>query len=65
MTNTDANNAVVAIYKSHSEAEAAVKELQCTNWNEHQVRLGRLRRFCKAMEVAILGCHFRRAAGDL
>jgi uncharacterized membrane protein len=33
MTNTDANNAVVAIYKSHSEAEAAVKELQCSNFD--------------------------------
>jgi hypothetical protein len=28
MTHTNANNAVVAIYKSHSEAEASVKELQ-------------------------------------
>src|ERR1039457_6934332 len=28
MTKMNANNAVVAIYKSHSEAEAAVKELQ-------------------------------------
>ena len=28
MTNNNANNAVVAIYKSHTEAEAAVKELQ-------------------------------------
>ena len=28
MTNDNANNAVVAIYKSHTEAEAAVKELQ-------------------------------------
>jgi uncharacterized membrane protein len=28
MRNTNANNAVVAIYKSHAEAEAAVKELQ-------------------------------------
>jgi uncharacterized membrane protein len=28
MTNMNANNAVVAIYKSHSDAEAAVKELQ-------------------------------------
>jgi hypothetical protein len=28
MTNTTSNNAVVAIYKSHAEAEAAVKELQ-------------------------------------
>ena len=33
MTNTDADNAVVAIYKSHSEAEAAVKELQCSNFD--------------------------------
>ena len=28
MTNDNVNNAVVAIYKSHTEAEAAVKELQ-------------------------------------
>ncbi len=28
MTNDNANNAVVAIYKSHTEAEAGVKELQ-------------------------------------
>ena len=28
MTNTNVNNSVVAIYKSHAEAEAAVKELQ-------------------------------------
>ena len=28
MTNNNANNSVVAIYKSHAEAEAAVKELQ-------------------------------------
>ena len=28
MTDNNANNAVVAIYKSHTEAEAAVKELQ-------------------------------------
>ena len=28
MSNNTSNNSVVAIYKSHSEAEAAVKELQ-------------------------------------
>ena len=28
MINNNANNSVVAIYKSHAEAEAAVKELQ-------------------------------------
>ena len=33
MTTTNANNAVVAIYKSHTEAEAAVKELQRSSFD--------------------------------
>jgi uncharacterized membrane protein len=33
MTNMNANNAVVAIYKTHTEAEAAVKELQRSSFD--------------------------------
>jgi uncharacterized membrane protein len=33
MTNPNANNAVVAIYKTHTEAEAAVKELQHSSFD--------------------------------
>jgi uncharacterized membrane protein len=33
MTNNNVNNAVVAIYKSHTEAEAAVKELQHSSFD--------------------------------
>ena len=33
MINKNANNAVVAIYKSHTDAEAAVKELQQSGFN--------------------------------
>ena len=39
MTNMNANNAVVAIYKSHSEAEAAVKELQRSSFDMKQLSI--------------------------
>ena len=39
MTNTNTNNAVVAIYKSHAEAEAAVKELQRSGFDMEKLSI--------------------------
>jgi hypothetical protein len=39
MTNNDANNAVVAIYKSHAEAEAAVKELERSGFDMEKLSI--------------------------
>jgi uncharacterized membrane protein len=39
MINNNANNTVVAIYKSHAEAEAAVKELQRSGFNMEQLSI--------------------------
>jgi len=39
MTNTTSNNAVVAIYKSHAEAEAAVKELQRSGFDMEKLSI--------------------------
>ena len=39
MANKNAKNAVVAIYKSHTEAEAAVKELQRSSFDMKQLSI--------------------------
>jgi hypothetical protein len=39
MTNINSNNAVVAIYKSHAEAEAAVKELHRSGFNMEKLSI--------------------------
>jgi hypothetical protein len=39
MTNNNANNAVVAIYTSHAEAEAAVKELERSGFDMEKLSI--------------------------